>query len=164
MRYGRDIHCAVIVNIDQRRYLMDPGYLLHVPVPIPDDGSESLITTPMNTVILRKEGAEVFSLSTLEANVEKWRYRLKTRRITQEEFEQHWIHSFRLNSMEQVMMSRVSASGRLYFRKDRLDVVSHSQRRKTRIAASSAHELSEIFGLPSDLILNAHRSVLARTS
>lgn len=167
MHYGPNIHCAVVVSLAGKgtnRYLFDPGYLLNVPLLLPDHQSESIARTPMNEVVLRKEDTDVFSLYTREAGVEKWRYRLRAQAVTREEFVQHWIHSFSLNSMEQVMMSRLNESGRLYFRKDRLELVSSTARRKTRLDPRATRELSAVFGLPSDLILQAHHAVLSRPS
>ncbi len=62
------------------------------------------------------------------------------------------------------MLSRLNEDGRLYFRKGRLELVNARGRRKTRLAPGAAQELSEAFGLPSSLILEAHRAVLARPS
>lgn len=164
MHYGANIHCAVIVSLAGGGYLLDPGYLLNAPILLPDAGGETCIETPMNTVILRFESHGVYSLLTHEAGELKWRYRIRTARITREEFTEHWIRSFSLNSMEQLMLSRVNDAGRLYFRKDRLDLVNNRERRKTRMKPGSARELSEAFGLPFELILEAHRAVLARPS
>ena len=164
MHYGSNIHCAVIVALPGGSYLLDPGYLLNVPMRLPDAGGESSVETPMNTVILRAESPAVYSLFTRETGELRWRYRIRAAAVPQEEFVRHWIHSFSLNSMEQVMMSRLSDSGRLYFRKDRLELVNRFERRKSRVRPGDAQELSEVFGLPSELILQAHRAVLARPS
>lgn len=164
MHYGPNIHCAVIVTLSNNRYLLDPGYLLNAPVRIPQAGSETRMKTPMNSIILRNESPEVYSLFTQESGEEKWRYRIRMRPVTREEFLEHWRHSFSLNSMEHVMMSRLMDNGRLYFRKDRLEVVSSMQRRKRRVDSSAFHELSEAFGVPADMIQQAQHAVLCRPS
>lgn len=164
MYYGPNIHCAVIVTLPNNRYMFDPGYLLTAPVPIPTEGSETRMTTPMNSIVLRYESIDVYSLYTQESGEEKWRYRIRTNPVPREEFLQHWMHSFSLNSMEHVMMSRLMDQGRIYFRKDRLELVSSIQRRKRRVDMSALHELSEAFGVPADLIQQAQHAVLCRPS
>jgi len=162
MHYGRNIHCAVIVRMTDGHYLLDPGYLLHDPAPLPQTGLEVSHQTRMNTILLRSEEAEVVSLYTLESGELKWRYRLRVRPVTEEEFVRHWIHSFSLNSMESVMLSRLDASGRLYFRKDRLEHVGPGNREKRKISPANGAELAAIFGVPADLILQAQKALLAR--
>ncbi|HSE40972.1 MAG TPA: arylamine N-acetyltransferase [Acidobacteriota bacterium] len=162
MHYGRNIHCAVIIPLNGGRYLIDPGYLLHHPMLLPESAYETRLKTHMNTVVVRSEDDITFSLYTIESSQLKWRYRLHAVPISDEEFVRHWIHSFSLNSMEHVTLSRMNEKGRLYFRKGRLDQVNESQRIRSEFHDSAAHELSEIFGLPADLISNARDVLLAR--
>ena len=159
MRYGKNIHCALIVRIAGLSYLMDPGYLLHEPVPLPE--VESSHQTAMNKLLLQNEGDETYSLFTNENGIQKWRYRLRARPVSQEEFEQHWIHSFSLNSMEHIMLTRLNESGRLYYRKDRVELVQPQQRFRQTISKDDMGILANMFGLPADLIVQAQR-ILAR--
>jgi hypothetical protein len=85
---------------------------------------------------------------------------LKAIPVSREEFEKHWLHSFSLNSMENVMITRLVDSGRLYYRKDRIELVSHDVRRKQKIANFDPQTLSQTFDLPSDLILQAQQILL----
>jgi arylamine N-acetyltransferase len=162
MHYGPNIHCAVIVSLNDQRYLIDPGYLLHEPIQLPDSGGEIKRKTVMNTIIIRYEDANTFSLFTLESGQLKWRYRLHATPVSSEEFERHWIDSFSLNSMEYVTLSRLSVDGRIYFRKGRLEKVNEIERVKSSFSDSAAGELSRIFGVPADLISNARDILLAR--
>jgi arylamine N-acetyltransferase len=162
MHYGANIHCAVIVPINTRRYLIDPGYLLHEPIQLPEAGMEVKRKTVMNTVIIRYEDISTFSLFTLESGQLKWRYRLHAIPVSVEDFERHWVHSFSLNSMEHVTLSRLEKNGRLYFRKGRLEKVNELQRIQSAVRDADAAELSKLFGVPADLILNAREVLLGR--
>jgi len=162
MHYGRNIHCAVIVEIESQRYLLDPGYLLAEPILLPLEGQKSMIQTAMNAIYLKCESHYDFSLYTEERSELKWRYRLRAIPVAREEFLQHWIRSFSLNSMENLLLSRLDEAGRIYFRKNRLDLVGKSGREKRLIGADEVHQLSSIFGVPSDLIQQAHSALLAR--
>jgi arylamine N-acetyltransferase len=162
MHYGANIHCVVIVALPEGRFVLDPGYLLHIPIRLPDSNFEQTTKTVMNTVIVQNEGEQNFSLFTIEHSQRKWRYRLRAYPVSIEEFEAHWIHSFSLNSMEHLMMTRLDNRGRLYFRKNHLEHVNESER--TILTKPEASELSGLFGVPADLISNARNILLARPS
>ncbi|MCI0417318.1 arylamine N-acetyltransferase [bacterium] len=160
MHYGANIHCVVLVSLPPGRFLLDPGYLLHDPIRIPDHGLEQAWKTAMNTVVLRNEGNDNYSLFTVESGQRKWRYRLRACSVSAEEFEAHWIHSFSLNSMQHLMMTRLDDRGRLYFRKNHLEHVNDAER--IMLARPDAGELSGLFGVPADLIIHARDILLAR--
>jgi arylamine N-acetyltransferase len=160
MHYGANIHCVVVVRLPEGRFVLDPGYLLHVPIRLPDYDFEQVTKTAMNTAVLQNDGNQNFSLFTIENSQRKWRYRLKDYPVSTEEFEDHWIHSFSLNSMEHLMMTRVDNGGRLYFRKNHLEHVNESER--TILTKPEASELSNLFGVPADLISSARNILLAR--
>jgi arylamine N-acetyltransferase len=160
MHYGINIHCVVVITLPEGRFVLDPGYLLHDPIRLPDSNFEQVTKTAMNTVVLQNEGNENFSLFTIESAQRKWRYRLKAYPVTAEEFEAYWIHSFSLNSMEHLMMTRLDNRGRLYFRKNHLEHVNESKR--TILTKPEASDLSGLFGVPSDLISSARNVLLAR--
>jgi arylamine N-acetyltransferase len=162
MHYGRNIHCVVIAECLERRYVLDPGYLIGHPVPLPDAGCSATLRTSMSTLIFEAEEAGTVSLYTIEAGLRKWRYRMRPWPVSDDEFSRHWIRSFSLNTIEHVMLSRLSSSGRLYFRKNRLEEVGAGGRSGQPVAAGESGRLSAVFGLPADLILQAHRVVLAR--
>jgi arylamine N-acetyltransferase len=157
MHYGENIHCAVIVTIAGSRYLLDPGYLLHDPIPLPN--VQISHQTLMNTIVLKNERKENYSLFTEENGIQRWRYRLRARPVTRFDFEKHWLHSFSLNSMEAVMLTRMNDSGRLYYRKDRLELVGPARRTSQKITVADSGMLSTMFGVPSDLILQARKAI-----
>lgn len=157
MHYGPNIHCAIVVTAGTERYLVDPGYLLYDPIPLPRVQISQ--NTPMNTVVLQNEGKGNYSLFTEENGIQRWRYRLRAHPVEPSDFENHWIHSFSLNSMESVMLTRVSESGRLYYRRDRLELVAPGGRTRQKVSAAESELISGMFGVPSDLILQAQKAL-----
>ncbi len=121
------------------------------------------IVTAMNTVIYEGEAANAVSLHTVEGGVRKWRYRLKLQPVSEEEFRLHWQRSFSLNTIEHIMLSRLGDSGRLYFRKNTLEQVGNTGRRKQIVRPEDGETLSSIFGVPGDLIMDARKTLLSRT-
>ena len=162
MHYGENIHCCVIAECRGIRYILDPGYLIGHPIPLPEPGFSSTRQTPMNTLVFQGEDGGTVSLYTIEGGQKKWRYRMRPWPVPDEEFSRHWIRSFSLNTVDSVMLSRLSVSGRLYFRKNRLEEVGTGGRNKQVITAQESGRLAVVFGLPADLILQAHQALLAR--
>ena len=113
----------------------------------------------MNSVILKNERKDNYSLFTEENGIQRWRYRLRATPVSDAEFEQHWLRSFSLNSMESVMITRLDESGRLYYRKDRLEFVQPLGRTRQKVTKGEPELLAGMFGLPSDLILQAQKVV-----
>jgi arylamine N-acetyltransferase len=163
MHYGQDIHCAVVVRLDGSRFLLDPGYLLHQPIRFPGPGGSTRIRTAMNETSLVWESDNLFSLYTTELSQTKWRYRLKAFPVSDQEFIDHWIHSFSLNTMEHLMLSRCDANGRTYFRKGSLEQVAHQTKQKSRLDNGCSGELAGIFGVPADMIRLAQNALVTRT-
>jgi arylamine N-acetyltransferase len=161
MHYGANIHCAVVAMVNHQPYLLDPGYLLHDPIAIPTSVVEVVHPTPMNTVVLKAESEQSLSLYTVESGVRKWRYRLRLTSTPREEFQHHWIHSFSLNSMENLLLSRINENGRIYFRKNTLELVNPAARKRRKMNDLQQQELGEIFNLPADMIRQAQQILLA---
>jgi len=162
MHYGQNIHCAIVTSLASGRYLLDPGYLLHEPLLLPQAGMKTVRATQMNTIIIHAESEQVFSLYTEEAGQKKFRYRLGAGAVSFEEFTSHWLHSFSLNTMEHLLLTRLDTSGRIYFRKNRLERVNAQQREKQHFASLDASALSSLFGVPAELIHLADQTLSGR--
>jgi arylamine N-acetyltransferase len=153
MHYGSNIHCALIVALGDSRFLVDPGYLLGRPVPLPSEGSVT-IDTPFNTVrIERAEGS--YNLYTREKGVEKWRYRLKDREVSETEFKDHWIRSFSFNMMNNILITRATEEGHLYVRDRHFRWMNRSSRESAKIKDDYENRLCKIFGIQSEAIREA---------
>ena len=74
--YGPDTHCAVLVTIDGRKHLLDPGYLIVRPVPLEDGGIKE-IKTSFNEIILKPEAGDRLALSTRRRGSEVYRLSFK---------------------------------------------------------------------------------------
>jgi arylamine N-acetyltransferase len=153
MHYGIDIHCALIVTLGDSRFLVDPGYLLGRPVPLPSARSVT-IDTPFNTVrIERGEGS--YNLYTQEKGNEKWRYRLKDSAVSEAEFKDHWIRSFSFNMMNNILITRATEEGHLYVRDRHFSKTSRASRESAKIKDDYESTLGRIFGIRNEAIREA---------
>jgi arylamine N-acetyltransferase len=119
-RYGDDTHSALLVWLDGQPHLLDPGYLLVKPLPIPKEG-EVRIPTPFNELILTAErGGARLMLSTLQQNQRTYRLTFKPTPVDAGEFLHAWDTSFDADMMRYPVLSRVVGDKQYYFQKRHL--------------------------------------------
>lgn len=159
-RYGADTHSAVLVWIDGRPHLLDPGYLLVRPLPVPREG-EIIVATEFNDVILRPSanGRKV-ELFTRDSNQGESRstYRLtfKTEPASTSDFLRAWDASFEYDILKYPVLSRVADGRQLYLQKNH--VMERSRDDVSRMELSPEQLASEIasrFGVDADLARKA---------
>ena len=77
-RYGADTHSAFLVWLEGKPHLLDPGYLIVKPLPLPTD-AEVRIATPFNELILvPKDGGAKVELYTQQDKQTTYRLTFKT--------------------------------------------------------------------------------------
>jgi arylamine N-acetyltransferase len=165
MRAGRNIHCALVVPLDQVKYLVDPGYLLRQPMAL-DPGKPRLYHTEFTGVELRfdpQTGAyEVFTFNRQEM---KWRYRFVDWPTPPEEFLQHWQASFHRNSMHGLCLTRATADELIFIHKDFMRVTSLEGKRNVPIKRNYHETIHRLFGIAPEYVeqaLAALRENMAR--
>jgi arylamine N-acetyltransferase len=111
---GKYNHCVLVVYLQERPWLLDPGYLIIRALPIPETGSV-VHQTPLRPVLLEKDHlSEGLNLSTLELDGPKHRYYLHGENCSTEAFIQYWKDSFSWNMMHSLLITRVIPEGRFY--------------------------------------------------
>lgn len=119
-RYGDNTHCAMLVWIDDRPHLIDPGYLIVEPIPL-DAAGETRITTAFNELILsRRARGDKLDLSTASQGRESYRLTFKTAPADDGEFLRAWDASFDWDMMRYPVLTRVCGSRQLYLQGNRL--------------------------------------------
>jgi arylamine N-acetyltransferase len=119
-RYGADTHSGLLVWQDGKPHLLDPGYLILQPLPIPTSG-EIRIPTPFNELILRAQnGGTRVQLYTLQTNHSTYRLTFKTKPVDAGEFLRAWDVSFEADMMRYPVLSRVVGNQQLYLQKKHL--------------------------------------------
>jgi arylamine N-acetyltransferase len=114
MRHGENIHCALLVELGDRRYLLDPGYLVAEPVPLRSHTATE-IRFPGSRLEYRPLGSgREFELHTVNERGETaLRYRLRPRRIPENDFIRYWLESFDAPGMNSLYLNRITSEGRL---------------------------------------------------
>jgi arylamine N-acetyltransferase len=155
MRAGRNIHCCLIVILDSVKYLVDPGYLLTQPMEI-NPTKPRLYRTEFAGVELRfDDQSQRYDLFTFNKNEMKWRYRFQDRPVPSQEFLQHWLASFRWNSMHGICLTKVTKGGLIFVHKTFMRETTFNGKRNFNIKRNYHATIHGIFGIDKELIEQA---------
>jgi arylamine N-acetyltransferase len=153
MRHGANIHCALLVDFDDRRFLLDPGYLVAEPVPLRADGTVA-VSHPGQVVEYRPVSNR--DMHTLNDRGEALlRYRLRPRRIPDEEFVGHWLDSFDANGMNGLHLNQLTNEGRLSAHDFNLRIDTGRSKTNVKLRDRYAEQIAERFGIDTELVRTA---------
>ena len=155
-RYGADTHSAFLVWLDGKPHLLDPGYLIVKPLPLPTSG-EIRIATPFNELILcAKDGGARVELSTLQDKQSTYRLTFKTTPVDAGEFLRAWDVSFEADMMRYPVLSRVVGKQQIYFQKQHLLIRAADQSTRAEVQPDQLiAEIARQFQIAPALIVRA---------
>lgn len=155
MPFGPNMHCALVVPLDGVRYLVDPGYLLTEPQPIPPRAT-NWIVTPMNEILLEHHSKpRLLTLYTRRNGQVKWRYRLRLEPVSEKEFMRHWDHSFEMPMMHQILITQNTEAGQIYLHNRRLQRITRDQRAVDRFDCGLEEIVHQQFGMARPVVEEA---------
>jgi arylamine N-acetyltransferase len=152
-----NVHCALVVKLGTRRYLVDPGYLLGEPVPLTRDAMT--IETSFGTVELRPRSGERYDLFTITGGERKWRYRLKTVPVPGAVFMRYWRESFNLPMMNSLQLTRLTREGHLYIRNHHLRLRTNERKINENIRRTLEQRIEAEFGIPGTVTAEAREYI-----
>jgi arylamine N-acetyltransferase len=158
-----NVHCALRFDWGGRGYLLDPGYLIFEPLPLPAAGLSLDAWISPNAVRLEdRPGEGVWRLWSGAREALKFRFDFRKRAVGEAEFFAHWGASYRLPMMRYPVLN-LARDGRQYYLQKRSLLVRTAaggeMRKLDREGLFSV--LRETFGIPDDLAREAMAVVLA---
>jgi len=152
-----NIHCALVVCIGDRKYVVDPGYLLGEPVELIK--SVVKISTPFGFAELRPRGKTGYDLYTVTGSERKWRYRLKDIPVSKGRFMGYWKDSFSQPMMNSLQLTRLSGKGHLYIRDHHLRFRSGNRKVNENIRNNMEVRIESEFGIPGEITARAREHI-----
>jgi arylamine N-acetyltransferase len=158
-----NIHCALIVEMNERRYLVDPGYLVGEPVELA--GTPVRMETTFGVVEIRPREGERYDLFTLDGGDRKWRYTVRTAAVSHTEFMRYWQDSFSLPMMNNLLLTRLTPHGHLYIKNHHLRMKGAHGKVNENIRQGFESRIAADFGIPPDVTAQAreHLETLKRS-
>jgi len=155
-RYGANTHCALLIWIEDRPHLLDPGYLIVAPIPV-DVHGEQRIQTAFNRLVLKPlADGEKIELHTVDGASTKYRLTFKTSPADASEFLRAWDDSFSWDMMQYPLLTCTRGGQQLYVHGDRLqvrDLLGVSRREID--PAQFVSQISATFGIDASLCQRA---------
>jgi len=155
MKAGDNIHCAMIVTLDQRKHLVDPGYLLNAPMEI-DPAKPRIFRTPYAGVELQfNPMLQKYQLFTFNKENLTWRYNFADRVCPPDEFLHHWQASFTRPSMHGICLTRVQKDGYIYIHKNFMREATFTSKKNHNISRNYHEAIATVFGIDKQVIERA---------
>jgi len=148
-----NIHCALIVEMTGRRFLVDPGYLVGEPVELVARPVQ--LATTFGIVEIRPRVGERYDLFTLDGGDRKWRYTVSTVPVSHSAFMRHWQDSFALPMMNSLLLTKLTPSGHLYIKNHHLRMKSQRGKCNENIRADFERRIASEFGIPPEITAQA---------
>jgi arylamine N-acetyltransferase len=156
-RHQRANHCAVVVVIDDRPLLVDPGYLLYEPLALEHLQQESPrpgdhAARPGTRLVTNQEDGRSADLFTFDT----WRYQVRLEPVPIERFLQVWDASFEWTMMNGVHLCMRSGPGYLYVNGIKLNIRGEDRGESINIRDREAEVLSRQLGIDPRLIAEGY--------
>jgi len=158
--YGPDTHCALIVRIGEKRYLVDPGYLMEAPLIVPPHGESHQKGKSSTVRLVRLGDSRQLLLVTLSGGKTRIRYRLRDEPVPENVFFEKWIDSFGWAMMRHMSVSRQTGDGLLFMRNGVLRKSRPGDRVQKSIKTHFADEVEKTFGIDKGLVNDARERVI----
>jgi hypothetical protein len=154
MSHGRDIHCVLLVRFTEGLFVVDPGYLVPVPVELRRDRPTS--ARVYGRLYEYHPVDAGWNMYTAEASVRTWRYLLKARPVDRGEFERHWLASFDATSMNGLHINHLGSRGRSYVHNHKMRLVDVSGKSSNHnLREGYPGRVSEMFGIAEEVASRA---------
>ena len=146
--YGSDTHCAMLLWIEDRPHLIDPGYLIVKPVSL-EENTERRVTTSFNDILLVPEdNRNRLTLFTESNGSRTERLTFKLDPVDAGEFLRAWDASFGWDMMTYPVLTRAAAAGQLYLQNCRLQKRDRESLSRTELEAVELPvEIERLFGI-----------------
>lgn len=155
--YGPDTHCALLLWKDGQPHLIDPGFLLLEPIPLPKKETIDVPTTFHQVRLVPRQEGRKLDLYVLSPNgTQQLRMTYKTVPVDWSEFVRVWDASFDWDMMRYPLLTQVRGSEHIYLKGNRLQRRSAgSVQRQELPPADLAKYIHEIFGIAPAVIHRA---------
>jgi arylamine N-acetyltransferase len=148
-----NIHCALVVHVDNKRFIVDPGYLLGEPVELTNIPIS--VMTTFGKVELRPRDGSGYDLFTITGDERKWRYRVRTSPVPPALFIKYWKDSFSLPMMNSMQLTKLTDDGHLYIKNHHLRLSRAGGKLNENIRQDLESRIEREFGIPSSIVAEA---------
>jgi len=158
--YGTDTHCGLVVMHNRSTLLLDPGYLLFIPTPLPERTTVSVALGYTTIELQPSDDGSRIDLVTVVSGSRKTRLTYKRSPVDPETFERAWVASFAWEMMTYPVLNRCAAGEHIYLQGSTLAVRSALGTTRTRLGLKEqAAFIGDSMGISREIVVNAWRAM-----
>lgn len=135
--YGPDTHCGLVIVTPKGLLLLDPGYLLFVPILLPTQIPVCVETGYNKMQLVPLLNGSKVELYTIVKGNRKLRLVYKTAPVSSETFEKAWEQSFAWEMMTYPVLTGVSAGKHQYLQGNKLSIRTDSKTERMELTPES---------------------------
>ncbi len=161
-RIEANVHCGLVVWHDAREWLLDPGYLIFEPIPLPRSGLSVDLFVPPHAVRIDdvpgggRAGEDVWRLWTGPRDGLKHRFDFRREPVDATEFQRHWEASYAWPMMTYPVLNRVEDGTQYYLQKNNLMVRTSEGSTMRKLSPAEVRVTATgLFGLPRGVVEEA---------
>ncbi|RLC52348.1 MAG: hypothetical protein DRZ79_01340 [Candidatus Cloacimonadota bacterium] len=163
MKRRMNVHSALIVLIDGKKYLVDPGYLFDEPILLNPAEFNFQTVSHTNVFAIFNPQDSYFHIYTLSNFQKKWRYCFRDKVISEQEFVQYWENSFSPEILNGICLNSIQSDKMIYLQNNFLQISSHKIKQKKNIKENYSDFIKETFGI-SPQFVEKSRLILSQKS
>jgi arylamine N-acetyltransferase len=146
-------HIFAIIECEDIKYLIDPGYLINSPVELKDHTVSLNKNSPINFEI-KQLGDDHYQLHTITGGIKKSRYSFHTNALKESEFRSLWVDSF--DYMNAIVASRFIDDKFIYINDHFVQIRSKGNIEKYHSKEKALDYLNTYFKLDKHIIQTAN--------
>ena len=155
MQAGENIHCALMVLLNNSKFLVDPGYLLTTPMELDPKRPRLYKTNSTGVEVFFDADLGYYNLFTFNKMETKWRYRFIDRPTPMGEFLHHWLASFTKPAMHGITLTKITKNGYIYVRKNFMREQTLEKKTNYNLKKNYHQTIRNIFGIEPEIIEQA---------
>jgi arylamine N-acetyltransferase len=159
MKWGENVHSAIIVELHNQTFLVDPGYLIHKPLPLSRDTRTRFLTEHSGIEIRFDQESEKYNLYTFRHGNFTWRYRFSEKPVDMSSFSRHWMESFYKPSMHGIVLTKASQKEMIYIHNDFMKITSSEKVRRDESRDTIEKTIAREFGISLDIVEEARMAL-----
>ena len=159
----KNIHCALRFDWEGRAYLLDPGYMIFEPLPLPEAGlSASAWISPNELRLDHLSERDAWRLWSGPRGELKYRFDFRRQAVGKEEFLAHWEASYAFPMMGYPVINRMRDGNQYYLQKRSLLVRTPEGGTLRKLSEAEMREaLTVTFRLPEPLVREGMEAVMS---
>lgn len=162
MKAGPNHHCALIVVHEGVHYLLDPGYVLDVPMALADERPRAFRNAHSGVELRPGEQPREYHLFTFQRDQARWRYTFMDVPVASEQFLQHWLASFHWNGMNGLCLTRVRKDSLIFIHNHFMRETRFDGRQNFNLKRNREQTIHALFGIPAEIIEQAETAIRLR--